>query len=397
MEEKVFTVSEFVDSINEVLVNRKVIIQGEVGEKISGYPNFSIFYLLDKNEDAVLKCFIWKSQLDTLGVELRAGLEVKVGGFPEIVKRRGEFTYHVEKIGLVGEGVLKQAFEALKRKLAQAGFFDSARKRSIPRFCQKIGLITSKYGKGALPDFQKHLGKYGFQIHFYDARVEGFSAIDDIVGAIRWFNEDMPDVDVLVLTRGGGNWESLQAFNSEILAKAIYSSKIPIICGVGHETDETIADYVADVRASTPTDAARILSDSWRLATTQIIEFEKYFIFSINKLFKSITERINFFEKSLTSRIESSISGENIKVDRLFQSLTRNAERWMEQIKKFLKQEKEKLTLSNPILKLKQGYTITLDGFEQIIKDSAKLKTSQIIKTKFYKGRIYSEVKEILK
>ena len=396
-QEKIFTVHEFVDSINRILIAQKALIQGEIGEKISSYPTFSIFYLLDKDKEAVLKCFIWKNQLDMLGVELRAGLEVKVGGFPEIIKKRGDFTFHVEKIGLVGEGVLKQAFEALKRKLAQAGFFDNARKRPLPRFCQKIGLITSKYGKGALPDFQKHLGDYGFRVYIYDARVEGFSAIDDIAGAIRWFNEDMPDIDVLVLTRGGGNWESLQAFNSEILAKAIYSSKIPIVCGVGHETDETIADCVADVRASTPTDAARILSDPWRLANSQIIGLEKYLVFSINKLFKDITERIGIFGNSLTSEIEHLISEESIKIDKLFQNLTRSAEWWIGQIKKFLKQEKEKLTLSSPILKLKQGYTITLDGFEQIIKDPAKLKTSQIVKTKFYKGQIYSEIKEILK
>lgn len=394
-QEKIFTVFEFVDSINRILIAQKAIIQGEIGEKISCYPKFSIFYLLDKNKEAMLKCFIWKNQLDTLGIELKPGLEVKVGGSPEVVKKRGDFTFQVEKIGLVGEGTLKQAFEALKRKLDQAGFFDIARKRPLPRFCQKIGLITSQYGKGALPDFKKHLGEYGFQVYVYDARVEGFSAIDDIVGAIRWFNENMPDIDVLVLTRGGGNWESLQAFNSEILAKAIYSSKTPIICGVGHETDKTIADYVADIRASTPTDAARILSDSWRLATIQIIELEKYFISSINKLFKHVRERIEFFGKNLIYKIKFSINKESTKIDKLFQDLTKNKDYWKEQIRKILKQEEEKLVLSSPVLKLKQGYTMTIDEFGQIIKDPAKLKISQTIKTKFYKGQIYSEIKKI--
>jgi len=397
MEEKIFTVSEFIDLINKFLLSQKVVIQGEVGEKINSYPTFSIFYLLDKDREAVLKCFIWKSQLDMLGVELRAGLEVKVGGFPEIVEKRGDFTFHVEKIGLIGEGVLKQAFEALKRKLAQAGFFDNARKRSLPRFCQKIGLITSKYGKGALPDFQKHLGNYGFRVYIYDARVEGFSAIDDIAGAIRWFNEDIPDIDVLVLTRGGGNWESLQAFNSEILAKAIYSSKIPIICGVGHETDETIVDYVADVRASTPTDAARILSDPWRLATSQIIEFEKYFISSTNRLFKDIKEKISFFKKNSNANFKLSLIKEKTKIDDFSQNLIKNKDWWKERIKKVLKQEEERLIPSNPVLKLKQGYTITRDELEHIIKKPENLKINQLIKTKFYKGQISSEVKLIQK
>jgi len=393
--EKIFTVFEFVNSINNFLITQKAIVQGEIGEKISCYPNYNIFYLLDKEQEAMFKCFIWNNKLDALGVELKPGLEIKVGGFPELVKKRGDFTFHVEKIGLVGEGILKQAFEALKKKLFQAGFFDITRKKPLPRFCQKIGVITSQYGRGALPDFKKHLGGYGFQIYVYDARVEGLTAIDDITEAIRWLNENMPDIDVLVLVRGGGNWESLRAFNSEIVAKAIYSSKIPIICGVGHETDETIADYVSDVRASTPTDAARILSDPWRLVTAQINGFEKHLISSIIKLFKYVKEKAESFEKDLIFKFKSVLGSQNIKIDRLFQNLIRDKDYWVEQIKKILKQEEEKLGLSNPVLKLKQGYTMTVDELGQIIKDPAKLKISQTIKTKFYKGQIYSEVKRV--
>lgn len=460
--EKIFTVSEFIDSINEILLTQRVIIQGEIGEKISRYPAYSIFYLLDKSEDAILKCFIWQEQLNTLGVELRAGLEVKVGGVPEIFKKRGDLTFQIEKIGLIGEGILKQAFEALKKKLTQSGFFDLARKKPVPRFCQKIGLITSQYGKGALPDFLKHLGNYGFKIYFYDVRVEGLSAIDDIVKAIRWFNESMLDIDVLVLIRGGGSWESLQPFNSEIVARTIFSSKIPIICGVGHETDETIADYVADLRASTPTDAARILSDPWRLALTNIFEFERNFNSLVNKILqsskkmgvfyeknldflikniiKNINEKIILFKNNLLTKTKREISSKETRINNLMQSLSYNFQKyfikfnflikefknnflkveiliknrqaetnkflnnliknknwWLEKINKLLAQQKEKLVISSPVLKLKQGYTITLDEFGGIVKDPTRLKIDQIIKTKFSKGRVSSKVKKIEK
>ena len=125
------------------------------------------------------------------------------------------------------------------------------RKKPIPRFCERIGLITSKYGKGAKPDFEKHLVPFGFKVYFYDVRVEGMSAISQIVEAIQWFNKNMLDLDVLILIRGGGDWESLQAFNSEEVVRAIASSRIPVICGVGHESDITLADLAADLRAST--------------------------------------------------------------------------------------------------------------------------------------------------
>ena len=167
-------------------------------------------------------------------------------------------------------------------------------KRSLPKFCQKIGLITSKYGKGAKPDFEKHLGNFGFEIYFYDVRVEGMFAITEIVKALHWFNEYMPDLDAIVLIRGGGSWESLQAFNSEEVARAIFGSKIPVISGIGHESDITIADLVADLRSSTPTDAAKILNEHWKLASEKIYEYEKNLVSTINHLFKNTKEKIIF-------------------------------------------------------------------------------------------------------
>lgn len=438
--EKIFSVSEFIDFLNEDLVKKKIIIQGEIG-KVDKYPRYSFFTLLDKDTEAVLSCFVWQEQLEKSGLELEEGIEIKVFGFPEIYKPKGKLNFQVEKIGLVGEGALKQAFELLKKKLSKAGFFDPERKKLVPEFCEKIGLITSQYGKGAKPDFCRHLGNYGFQVHFYDVRVEGLSSADDIVEAIHWFNESMTDIDVLVLIRGGGSWESLQSFNSEMVARAIFASKIPVICGVGHESDETIADYVANQRVSTPGIAARALSESWELASSRVIEFEKNIISSTNKIYRNIKERIYTFRKSFDSEIiriieskkenlyylaqglniyfkeyfekfnrleneflnnfqiiKSIIKDIKFKTQQLQINLSSYSSNWFEKIKDLLIKGEEKLNMANPELRLKQGYTFTFDeNSGKMIRNIQQIKIAQNIKTKFYKGVIISKVGNIFK
>jgi len=438
-EEKIFTVSEFIDSLNEILVAQKVVIQGEIGEKIDCYPRYSFFNLLDKNKDAILKCFVWQNRLKDLGINLEPGMEVKVSGYPEIFKKRGSLTLQVEKMGLVGEGPLKRAFELLKKKLSEAGLFDLAKKKAVPSFCQRIGVITSMYGKGAWPDFSRHLGDFGFEIYFYDVRVEGLLSIDEIIEAIRWFNENLVDIDVLVLIRGGGNYESLQSFNSELVAKAIFASKIPIICGVGHESDETIADLVADRRVSTPSIAARILSEPWELANSQIPYFNKNIVSSVIKIYKNIYKNINIFENLIKLEMENKIKGNEkrlrnlvkdlnlyflgyfekfnrleikflsnlrllrsfvkaikFKVKQLPVNLNKFFYGWFKNLETLVINEEEKLNMANPEQRLKQGYTITFDEFSgKIIKDIKQLKIGKNLRTKLHKGCISSKVEKI--
>lgn len=396
-EERVFSVSEFLDFLNSILVPQRVVVQGEIGKKIDRRPTYSIFNLLDKNDHTVLKCFCWQDKLEGLGMELREGLEVRVLGYPKIYKSQygSNFEFEAEQVLLVGEGVLKEAFDALKKKLEKEGLFALEHKRSLPKFCQKIGLITSKYGKGAKPDFEKHLGNFGFEIYFYDVRVEGMFAINEIVKALHWFNEYMPDLDAIVLIRGGGSWESLQAFNSEEVARAIFGSKIPVISGIGHESDITIADLVADLRSSTPTDAAKILNEHWKLASEKIYEYEKNLVSTINHLFKNTKEKIIFFKENLTYNFTKKIQYLNTDIEEYFTALTKNQKIWQEAIKKLIEGEEQKLNLANPTLKLKQGYSITYNENGKIIKNANDLKVGNEIKTKFYKGKVVSKIKDI--
>ena len=460
--QKIFKVSEFLDFLNSLLVPQKVIVQGEIGAKMAQYPKFTIFNLLDKDNEAILPCFIWRSKIEELNIDLEEGMEIQVLGYPEIRKPKGEFRFQVERVGLVGEGILKKQFEMLKKKLDREGLFALEFKKPIPLFCQRIGLITSKYGRGAKKDFETHLESYGFEIYFYDVRVEGLSAIEDVCRAIKWFNENLLTCDVLVLTRGGGSWESLRPFNSEEIARAIFASKIPIITGIGHEDDETIADLVADVRASTPTHAAKILTENWKLASINIYEFERNFPSLMNRIFKNTESAIIFFEDNLNKKIKDEIfsmrtkfeeftkslmfhfrkeiaskrerldnllerlnlyfrnyfedfralekefirnllwiqrliSDKKVETTQFLNKLIKNQDLWLARVDRLLKQQREKLIPSSPILKLKQGYTITFNEFNQIIRNLFKLKPNQMIKTKFYKGQILSEIRKVEK
>jgi exodeoxyribonuclease VII large subunit len=440
VEEKVYSVSEFLNFLNRELIIYQVVVQGEVGENVDYYKErgYIFFNILDNKDKSVLKCFAWKETIEALGVELESGMEIKVFGYPEIRKDRGELKFQVKRIELVGEGILKKQFEILKKKLADLGYFDEENKKPIPKFCKNIGLITSKEGKGAKKDFETNLGKFGFQIFFYDVRVEGSYALTEIIAAINYFNQNYHNFDVLVIVRGGGDWESLKAFNSEEIVKAIRASRIPIITGIGHEKDTTLADLAADLRASTPTDAAKILNKGWEEAKIKIFEIESNLHSRINKLIENFKREIGRFEKDTVESFKKIISTKHKEIGNLLASLNlrfqnyfkkfeilekefkqnelkifnllkdqerkieeyqkglvNNQKEWQKKIDNLLKQQEERLIIANPILKLKQGYTITTDEAGKIIKDIKDLKTSQIIKTRFYKGQVLSKIKKI--
>jgi len=372
--DKTFTVSEFLDVLNKVLRPFRAVVQGEIGEKINNLPRYAFFNLLDK-EGSILQCFAFRNVLSQLGIELKPGMKINVIGHSEIRKNRGQFNFQVEKIELVGEGALKKQYEVLKKRLLLAGYFNPEFKKAIPKFPKIVGLITSKRGRGAKKDFLTHLANFGFQVYFYDVKVEGSFAVCQIRQAINWFNQNLPNIDVLVLTRGGGSWESLRPFNSEELVKAIFASKIPVITGIGHEDDETLVDLVADLRASTPTDAAKILSQNWVLARQKIKTLADNLNAFCTRLFRNKQESIIFLEKFL-------LTGQK---------------NWYQKINSLINQEKEKLFLSNPQLKLKQGYSITLDDKGKVVTDISQLKLGSAIQTRVYKGEIVSQVKKLRK
>lgn len=254
---KVFQVSELVAAINAQLsAFGEVWVRGELsGVKLSsaGHRYFAL-----KDPEGQLSCVMWASRADRLRFKLTDGLAVLVRATLEVYPQRGSLQLMVQELIPEGIGELQLAFEQLKAKLAAEGLFAPERKRPMPPLPQRLGLVTSPFG-AAVRDVLKVLSRWEhLQVLLYPVRVQGKGAEGEIAKALRYLGRS-GKVDVILLVRGGGSLEDLWAFNEEVVARAIAASPVPVITGVGHEVDFTIADFVADIRGATPTQAAELV------------------------------------------------------------------------------------------------------------------------------------------
>jgi exodeoxyribonuclease VII large subunit len=277
------TVASYLADVNDALRPLRARVTGEISS-VSERGRAVYFSLKDATREAVLPCFMWSTDLRTCGVSLAEGLQVIVEGYPELYVPYGKFSFRADTVELVGEGALKKAYDALKQKLEGEGLFSPERKRPLPLYPQTIGVITSREG-AVIHDFLQNIGRYGFKILFRDARVEGQRAVPDLLAAIRLF-EGVP-LDALVIIRGGGSLESLQAFNNEALVRAVVSFPHPVICGIGHDKDVTLAALAADYAPSTPTAAAELLNDSWDRAEALVRDAERTIIGQTERVLES--------------------------------------------------------------------------------------------------------------
>ena len=258
-ERKIWSVSELTAHIRDLLAAEfpDIWVEGEISnchEAQSGHLYFTL-----KDARAQVRCVCFRNQVRLLKFRPEDGLHVTVRGSVSVYEPRGEYQIYVEHVEPVGLGALQLAFEQLKKRLDAEGLFDPGRKKPLPILPRRIGLVTSPRG-AAVRDIVRILRRRFPNVHLilYPVRVQGEGAAADIVEAVKFFNRKQL-VDVVILARGGGSLEDLWAFNEERVARAIAASALPIISGVGHETDFTIADFVADVRASTPSAAAEIV------------------------------------------------------------------------------------------------------------------------------------------
>lgn len=264
--EVTLSVGDYLDVVNRMLIRVVARVRGEVTSlKLQG--NAAYFAIKDAETESVLNVFMWRSDVDLSGIEVREGVEVVVTGASEIYKPYGRFSFRAQTIELVGEGSLQAAYLALKKKLDEEGLFLPDRKRPLPELPERVGLITSREG-AVIHDFLNNLGRYGFSISFVDSRVEGVVAVKDLLAAMKRLARE--PIDVLVLVRGGGSLESLQAFNNEHVVRAIAEFPVPVICAIGHDKDIPLAQLVADFAPSTPTATTVLLNASWEEAITEL-------------------------------------------------------------------------------------------------------------------------------
>lgn len=257
MENVHLSVSDFLALVNQTLeyAYPTVVIVGEVAEFRVSQGKWVSFKL--KDDGGVVDCFMGIYQLR---MPIENGMKIMVVGAPRVNAKWGKFSINVRSVKPIGEGSIKKGFELLKAKLEAEGLFSPERKRTLPRIPKHVGVITSTES-AAYADFCKIVNERwgGLRIEVAHTQVQGDPAADQIIRALKYFNnlEELPEV--LVIVRGGGSAEDLMTFNDEMLAREIAGSRVPTLVGVGHEVDHTLADMVADVRAATPTNAAEIL------------------------------------------------------------------------------------------------------------------------------------------
>ncbi|MFA5652028.1 MAG: exodeoxyribonuclease VII large subunit [Candidatus Paceibacterota bacterium] len=291
-DDKPFSVSSYLDFLNNQLSQSVARIQGEISS-VDIRDRVIYFSLKDSKDGSVINCLIWKNTYELAGVEFVMGTEVILNGCPDIYKPSGRLSFKASSVELVGEGALRIAYEKLKAKLQKEGLFDEARKKPIPLYPNKIGLITSKSG-AVIADFSTNIGKFGYKISFIDSRVEGQLATEELLNSIKTFRNK--DIDVLVIIRGGGSMESFLPFNNEVLVREIANFPVPVLVGIGHEKDVSLLALASDMMFSTPTAVANFLNESWEQVKSTIpLSEQKIF----NRFQNIIQEKKDYVRDSL--------------------------------------------------------------------------------------------------
>jgi len=310
--EKVFTIAEYIEILNVFFKSQSARIIGEISELKRAASGHVYFSIKDKENPGSLDAIMWARNYQLCGIALEVGMEVILNGHPNVYPNNGRLSFVADTVELVGEGALKKAYDDLRKKLEAEGVFAAARKRVLPDYIQRIGVITSMKG-AVIHDFENNLGKFGFKVNVIDSRVEGAQAAAPLLAAIRAMREMVEDegsrgtgIEALVIIRGGGSLESLQAFNNEALVREVMDFPVPVIAGIGHDQDVPLMALAADYMTSTPTAAAHLLSRSWQEAYAKVREFSGLidrFPFELQRVENALTNTwdglVNLFERSL--------------------------------------------------------------------------------------------------
>ena len=259
--EPIWSITEVNSAVREIIENRMMPfwLHGEVGT-MNIYSSGHV-YLTLKDKHCQLKCTYFRGADVARKMNLSIGMQIEAYGKLSVYAQRGEYQFNIKNLRIAGAGTLQQQFEEIKNRLAAEGLFESSRKLSLPRMPRSVGVITSADG-AAIRDFVNIASRRApyLNIKIYPCTVQGSGCAESVIKGIEFFNRPGNEVDVLVITRGGGSMEDLWGFNSEVLARCIAASQIPVVSAIGHEVDFTIADFVASLRAPTPSAAAELIA-----------------------------------------------------------------------------------------------------------------------------------------
>ncbi len=380
--ENSFSPTEFIAVVNQTLeyAYSSVVVVGEVsGFKVN--QGKWVFFDL-KDDESSVSCFM---TLWSLRQPLENGMKVMVRAVPKLTKW-GKFSLTVSQAAPVGEGSLKKAYEMLKKKLTAEGLFDPAKKRPIPEDLTRIGVISSTQAAG-YADFIKIINARwgGMKVQVAHTQVQGMDAPDQIIKALQYFNE-RSEVQIIAIMRGGGSADDLSCFNDERLVREIAASRIPVITGIGHEVDESLADLAADVRASTPSNAAEMLTkdrDEEKAKLARLMDRTKQTLGqNIEQAFRANKEKVLQISRGVLDKyIVPSIELNHDKM----QKLTEIIQQKYNEATVLIQQKIKLLDALNPEKVLKQGYAII----------SGKISPGSVVKITTYREEIDAEVKKV--
>jgi exodeoxyribonuclease VII large subunit len=371
-----------------------------VAGEISNYsqPQSGHAYFTLKDEGAQLRAVMWKATAAKLKLRLHDGLEVVCHGRLDVYPPRGSYQLVIDQLQPKGLGALELALQQLREKLAREGLFDRARKRPLPRFPRRIGVVTSPTS-AAVRDFLQVMARRwgGVETLIFPARVQGECAAGEIVAAIRAANRVQPALDVLVLARGGGSLEDLWCFNEEPVIRAIAASGIPTVSAIGHEIDVTLADLAADVRALTPSEAAERVVPATEDITDLVRGLGLRLRMALTGRYASARQRLDALaSRPALSRPQDAVLMRARRVDELSLRIKNAAGAAVRERRASIAGVAGKLEALSPLGVLGRGYSLTFaEHGERLIRDAEKLKVGQRIVTRFAAGRAISRVEEI--
>ncbi len=409
---QVYSVSEINYAAKQTLEQLEVWVIGEVGQ-VQQNPNWYYNYIKLMDENSVLPAICTREVLSQIA-DLVPGQKVLVFGFPTILNRKGEFKFKILRIEAAGEGLLQKQLEELIKKLKGEGLFDQEHKKEIPLYPKKVCLVTS-HKSDAWNDFKKHsLDKFPIiELYTKDVRVQGAQSVPQLLKVLP--GVDKMGFDVIVLTRGGGSLEDLAAFNDEKVARTIFALQTPCVVAIGHEANESLAEWVADKRASTPTDAANIVAFGYNQVLEKLesqrekLRLKSRWFFTDNfqrldqnfrqlqhmkSYFKDLPYQLIYLSKSLYHSRQSIISNSQSLLGELKVDLARNFKTLYSINFQAVESFEKSLRLLSPENTLGRGYAIATDNTGKVLRSTRGVVVGDAVAVKLADGRLETEVRK---
>jgi exodeoxyribonuclease VII large subunit len=368
-DDPVLSVTELTHGLNALVEDHydDVWVEGELSDFTRAASGHCYFTL--KDEDAQIRCVMWKHLTQYVYFEPEEGMQVRVNGHASVYERRGDLQIQAQAMREAGKGAQQKAFEELKQKLQAEGLFAAERKRSLPAFPETIGVVTSGQG-AAIHDIRTGLARRfpPAEVVLCPVKVQGLDAPQAIADAVAAFNDlsadDPQRPDLLIVGRGGGSTEDLWAFNEEVVARALAASELPIVSAVGHESDVTIADLVADERAATPSMAAEIAVPDRRDVAERVRTLHERLRTHMTRRLQNTRQRVDALLNSRAFHAPARrLAQHQQHLDTLVDRLTRSGDRLVDQARARLDRLRDRLQAVDPEQPLRRGYVhLTRDG-----------------------------------